>query len=79
MNHHHHRPAATAADEHPEISRHAERLLLTPPEAAALLSISRTTLYYLARDGDLTPIRIGRATRFAITDLERFIAHRLAA
>jgi excisionase family DNA binding protein len=55
------------------------RLLVTPIEAAAMLSVGRTTLYYLARDGDITPVRIGRATRFSIADLEAYVATRMGA
>ena len=32
-------------------------LLVTPVQAAAMLNVGRTTIYYLARDGALTPIR----------------------
>ena len=53
-------------------------LLVTPPQAAAMLAISRTTLYFLARDGDLTAIRIGRSTRFAVAELEAYVTRRLA-
>jgi excisionase family DNA binding protein len=41
-----------------------------------MLSVSRTTLYYLTRDGELTSIRFGRATRYAVTELEAFVRQR---
>jgi excisionase family DNA binding protein len=51
-------------------------LLVTPVQAAAILNVGRTTIYYLARDGFLTPIRIGRATRYAFDDLEAYVRTR---
>ncbi len=38
--------------------------ILTPREAAALLRIHRTTLYELARSGDLPAFRVGKDWRF---------------
>jgi excisionase family DNA binding protein len=52
-------------------------LLVTPVQAAAMLGVSRTTLYYLTRDGELTPIQFGRATRYAVTELEAFVRQRV--
>jgi excisionase family DNA binding protein len=51
-------------------------LLVTPVQAAALLNVGRTTIYYLARDGILTPIRIGRSTRYAVEELEAYVKAR---
>ena len=48
-------------------------LLVTPLQAAAMLHIGRTTLYHLTCDGVLTAIRIGRSTRYLVTDLERYV------
>ena len=45
------------------------RGLATTAQAAAFLSISRTTLWRLERQGVITPIRIGCATRFRWVDL----------
>jgi len=42
-------------------------------EAAAMLSIGRSTLYDLIDRGDLVPIRIGRCVRFRPEDLRAFI------
>lgn len=39
-----------------------------------MLGIGRTTLYELIAAGAITPMHIGRCVRFAITDLERFVA-----
>lgn len=51
------------------------RLLLTIPEAAEALGVSRATLYRLLASGRLRATRIGRrCTRVAISELERFVA-----
>ena len=49
-------------------------LLVTIEEAAAMLSIGRTTVYELVWSGKLTPLRIGRSVRFARDQLEAFVA-----
>ena len=54
-------------------------LLVTPLQAAGMLGVGRTTLYYLTRDGELTAIRIGRATRYAVEELEAYVRVRLDA
>jgi excisionase family DNA binding protein len=53
-------------------------LLVTPVQAAAMLSVGRTTLYYLTRDGELTAVRIGRSTRYAVSELEAYVRARTA-
>ncbi len=53
----------------------AERdILLTFEEAAALLRVSRATLYRLIAGGQLTGHKVGRGWRFYKTDLHKFIA-----
>lgn len=49
------------------------RLLLTAREAAEALSICERTLWTLTNTGALKSIRIGRAVRYAVDDLERYI------
>ena len=51
-------------------------LLVTPVQAAAMLGVGRTTLYHLTCDGHLTPVRIGRSTRYAVADLEMYVHRR---
>ncbi|CAN5852969.1 MAG: helix-turn-helix transcriptional regulator [Ilumatobacteraceae bacterium] len=53
-------------------------LLVRADEAAALLSVGRSTLYELVWSGRLHPVHIGRSVRFVRADLEAFVA-RLAA
>jgi excisionase family DNA binding protein len=48
-------------------------LLVSAHQAAALLGIGRTMLYELIKDGTVRPIRIGRAVRFLVRDLEKYV------
>ena len=54
------------------------RLLLTVPEAAEALGVSRSVVYELMDRGDLRNIKIGRSRRVLVTSLEEFIARRLS-
>lgn len=49
-------------------------LLVDAKQAARLLGIGRTTLYELIHAEAITPVRIGRCVRFAVADLETFVA-----
>ena len=49
------------------------RLLLTPVEAAELLSISRTKIYELIAAGTLRSIHIGRLRRVPVDALREFV------
>jgi excisionase family DNA binding protein len=53
-------------------------LLVSVVEAAAMLSLSRSSIYQLIWSDQLTPIRIGRSVRFSVEHLEAFVADRLA-
>jgi excisionase family DNA binding protein len=48
--------------------------LLTVVEAARELGISRSKLYELLADGELSSVRIGRTRRIAVAELEEFVA-----
>lgn len=53
------------------------KLLLKVPEAAEMLSLSRSRLYELMAEGCERPIpviRIGRSVRIPLADLERWVA-----
>ncbi len=50
-----------------------ERLLLTPDEAAAVLSIGRSKLYELLRAGVVPSVRIGACRRIATADLSAVV------
>lgn len=51
-----------------------EKLLLTPEEAAKVLSIGRSKVYELIGSGALGSIRIGACRRISIDALNEFIA-----
>ena len=53
-----------------------DRLLVCSRDAARLLSISERTLWSLVNRGELMCIRIGTCKRYALKDLEAFIASR---
>jgi excisionase family DNA binding protein len=52
------------------------RLLLNVREAAKALAISERSLWTLTNTGVLSSVRIGRAVRYAIADLESYIDRR---
>lgn len=59
-----------AADPVPRVAR----LLLTPREAANALAICEKTLWSItAPRGPLPAVRIGRAVRYDLTDLQAFV------
>ena len=53
-----------------------EKLLLSPAEAAAHLSIGRSKVYELMRRGQLRSVKIGTSRRIPQTALVDFIAAR---
>jgi excisionase family DNA binding protein len=55
------------------------RLLLTVPEAAEALAISRSKLYELLAAGAVASIRIDGSRRIPLSALEAYIAARLSA
>ncbi len=52
------------------------KVVLSTREAAAYLSISLPTLFRLTRAGELAHLRIGRALRYRVEDLDAFLAAR---
>ena len=54
------------------------RLLLTVPEAAETLAISRSKLYELMASGAVASIRIDGSRRIPLTTLEEYISVLLA-
>jgi excisionase family DNA binding protein len=57
----------------------AAPLLLTARQAAAALQVCEKTLWTLTRDGKLPAVRIGRAVRYDVADVRRFIEAAKAA
>ena len=56
-----------------------EQSLITVPEAAELLSLSRSKVYQLMDDGTLPYIRIGRTRRVRMSDLRKTITDNLVS
>lgn len=54
------------------------RLLLTVPEAAEALAISRSKLYELMASGAITSIRVEGSRRIPLTALEEYVSKLLA-
>ena len=50
-----------------------DALLLRVGDAAAILSVGRTTVYGLIASGQLRPVHVGRSMRISRTEIERFI------
>ena len=48
-------------------------LLLTIPQAAAVLAVGRTTVYELIGAGDLEAVHIGRWARVPVAALEEYV------
>lgn len=49
-------------------------MLITPREAAKLLSVCERTLYMLTKTGQIPAVRIGRSVRYSVNELEAWIA-----
>jgi len=54
-----------------------ESLLVSIPDAAAQLAISRSKTYQLVASGELRVVRIGRSARIRREDLNAWIASQL--
>lgn len=57
----------------PPVAGQQVKLLLTPNEAADVLSIGRTLLYRLAMSRQIASIKVGGARRFPLKSLEAYI------
>jgi excisionase family DNA binding protein len=56
-----------------------QELLLREDEAIALTKLSKTTLWRERREGRLRAIKIGRALRFPVSEVQRWIDQQLKA
>ncbi len=56
-----------------------EKLLMKPSEVAEALNIGKTTTHQLIARGDLQAVRIGRALRVSVDEVERFARGEQAA
>jgi len=48
-------------------------LVVSPTEAATMLGLSRAKVYLLIDAGDLRRVKIGRATRIPVADIQALI------
>jgi len=53
--------------------RYSMKVAYSVSEAKEMLSIGRTTLYYLVKSGRLKSCKIGRKTVFRASDIQRFL------
>jgi len=51
-----------------------QKLLLTVPECADRLGLGRSFMYELVQKGEIASLKLGRARRVAVTELERYVA-----
>jgi excisionase family DNA binding protein len=70
--------ASTPVENVPKDSVPAPRVLLTVEDAAARLSISRTTMFALIKAREITSVRIGHLRRIPVDELDAY-AQRLVA
>lgn len=54
----------------------SEPLLVDVREAARRLSVCERTVSHMVERGELTPVRIGRAVRFSVSDLRGWVEGR---
>lgn len=54
------------------------KLLLSPADAAQVMSISRSLLYELLDSGDISSIKVRRARRIPVESVRQYIAERQA-
>ena len=50
------------------------KLLLTVPEAADRLGLGRSFMYVLVQRGEIPSLKLGRARRVAVAELENYVA-----
>lgn len=53
------------------------KLLVTLPEAAQMLSISERVIWNLGMRGEIPRVRIGRSVRFRVADIESWALRQL--
>ena len=64
--------ATTARNEEPHGGA-GRRLLVSPEEAASMLSVARSTVYVLMASGELPSVKIGKSRRLRVEDIEAFV------
>jgi excisionase family DNA binding protein len=51
----------------------SEKVLLTVPEAAERLGVGRSFLYSVIQRGDIDTVKLGRARRVPVIELNRYV------
>jgi len=51
----------------------SDKLLLTVPEAAERLGLGRSFTYELVQRGEIASLKLGRARRVPVAELERYV------
>ena len=64
--------ATTARKEEPHGGA-GRRLLVSPEEAASMLSVARSTVYVLIASGELPSVKIGKSRRLRVEDIEEYV------
>ena len=64
--------ATTARNEEPHVVA-GRRLLVSPEEAASMLSVARSTVYVLMASGELPSVKIGKSRRLRVEDIEEYV------
>ena len=72
-------PVAVSASPPVSLDPAALPLLVTPIEAARLLSVERTTIYRMLDASEIQAILIGRSRRVVVASLLEYIARKLEA
>jgi excisionase family DNA binding protein len=57
--------------------RQLPRLLLSPEEAAEVLSISRSSVYELVQDGEISAIHVGRNLKLPMAEIEAYVQRKI--
>ena len=65
-----------ATEDRDERGGAVQPLLLTIPDAAAVLAIGRTTVYELIGSGAISVVHIGRSTRIPVASIHDFVERR---
>lgn len=55
----------------------SDRKALTYRESGRVLGMSERAIWQLVKDGELKAVRIGRAVRIPVNEIDRFLADRL--
>lgn len=53
--------------------------LIALPEVSTITSLRKTALYQLIKDGELRPVKLGRKTVFAESEIIAWVNERLAS